>query len=469
MRVPEPTDDLLFLGIRQVADLIRTREVSPVELTRRAIERIERLNPRLNAFITVTADWALALARAAEEEIAADHYRGPLHGVPIGIKDLYDTAGVRTTAGSGVLSDNVPTEHSAAVARLLAAGAVVLGKQNLHEFAVGFTNLNAHFGTTHNPWDLTRIAGGSSGGTANSLATGLGYGGMGSDTGGSIRVPAAFCGITGLKPTYGRVSVRGVVPLSWTLDHAGPMARSAEDCALLLNAVAGYDPDDIFSVDVPTDDYAADVDWEIRGARIGIIREFLDDSRLDPVVKTTIETAIGVLESLGAAVDDVQLPGFDEMREAVNPIIRPESVAYHAHWVATRPEGYGPGILERFRDDAGIPGTKLASAMRVRARAIREHDRRLSHYDTIVGPTTPSTAPTIAELANGKEDPPFGLFTSPFDVNGLPALSVPCGFDGRGLPIGLMIVGRRWGERAVLRVGAAYQRATDWHGRRPPL
>ncbi len=464
---PASESDLLFLTIRDVGRLIRAREISPVELTRLALERIERLNSRLNAFITVTADWALALATAAEREIAGGTYRGPLHGVPIGIKDLYDTAGIRTTAGSGVLIDNVPTANCTAVARLLDAGAVILGKQNMHEFAAGFENLNAHFGTTHNPWDLTRITGGSSGGTANAIATGLGYAGMGSDTGGSIRVPSAFCGITGLKPTYGRVSVKGVVALSWSLDHAGPMARSAEDCGLLLNAVAGYDAGDVYSINVPTEDYTADVGRDLRGARIGIIRNFLDDPRLQPEVKSAVETGIGVLADLGAATEEVELPLLTEVRQTLLPIIKPESVAYHARWVETRPEGYGPGMLERFNDVGEFDATKYANALRVRAQAIREHDLLLSRYDALIGPTALFTAPTIAELADGTVQLPYGAFTSPFDVDGLPALSLPCGFDQPGLPIGMMLVGRRWGERTIVGIGDAFQRATTWHRKHP--
>jgi aspartyl-tRNA(Asn)/glutamyl-tRNA(Gln) amidotransferase subunit A len=458
---PPSPDDLAFLSIREAAALVRERQVSPVELTRIVLERIGRRNAALNAYITVTADWAFDLARQAEREIGEGRYRGPLHGIPIGLKDLFETAGIRTTAGSRVLADHVPTEHAPVVAKLLNAGAVVVGKHNMHEFAAGFTNINPFYGTAHTPWNLSHMAGGSSGGTAAAIAVGMCFGGLGSDTGGSIRVPASYCGISGIKPTYGRVSKRGVTPLSGTLDHVGPMARSAADCSLLLRAIAGYDPSDVDSADVPTDDYAADLDRDVAGLRIGIIANYLADSRLDPEVRIGVQRAIGVLTAAGARVDEVEVPDPEEMNRTLGVIVSAELAEIHAGWVETRVEDYSPELLKWIQESAALKATRLSAALRARRSSIRAADQLMRDYDALVGPTTPYVAPTA-------DVPDMGLFTESFDLNGLPALSVPCGFTQAGLPIGLMIVGRRWAERTVLRIGSAYQQLTDWHRRRPP-
>jgi aspartyl-tRNA(Asn)/glutamyl-tRNA(Gln) amidotransferase subunit A len=458
---PLSPDGLAFLSLREAAALIRTRQISPVELTRVVLERIESRNAVLNAYITVTADWALDRARQAEREIGEGRYRGPLHGVPIGLKDLFETAGIRTTAGSKILADHLPAEHAPVVHRLLEAGAVVVGKHNMHEFAAGFTNINQFYGTVENPWKSGHLAGGSSGGTAAAIADGMGFGGLGSDTGGSIRVPAAYCGISGIKPTYGRVSKRGVTPLSGTLDHVGPMARSAADCAFLLRPIAGYDPGDVDSADVPTDDYAADLDRDVVGMRIGVIANFLADSRLDPEVRAGVQQAIEVLAAAGARVDEVLVPDPDEMNRALGVIVSAELAEIHAGWVETRAGDYSPELLDWIKRSADLKATRLSAALRARRASIRAADQMMRAYDALVGPTTPHAAPT-------QELPDMGLFTESFDLNGLPALSVPSGFTGSGLPIGLMIVGRHWAERTVLRVGDAYQRLTDWHQRRPP-
>ena len=466
-----PNDgELGYLSIREAANLIRARKLSPVELTAAVLDRIDRLD-HLNAYITVTRDWAMALAKAAEEEIMKGNYRGPLHGIPIGLKDLYDTAGVLTTAGSKVLANNIPNTHATVVARTLEAGAVIVGKQNMHEFAAGFSGVNPHFGTPLNPWDTDHLAGGSSGGTAAALAAGLCLGGMGSDSAGSIRVPSSFCGLTGLKPTYGRVSVKGVVPLSWTLDHSGPMARSVEDCALLLNAIAGYDPDDIFSVNTPIEDYTATLERGISGLRIGVITDYLENPGLDAEVKDVVQTGIKVLEKLGATIEELRLPGLEELRQAYHAIIFAERFAYHTQWIESRAEGYGADFVERTQSRAAdISVPQLAEAYRHRTAAIRSFALLMESYDLLVGPTTPFTAPAIIDgLPVIPDSRLYGLFTGPFNVAGLPALSLPCGFNTQGLPIGMMIVGRHWGEATVLRAGAAYQSVTDWHRRRPDL
>jgi aspartyl-tRNA(Asn)/glutamyl-tRNA(Gln) amidotransferase subunit A len=453
--------DLAFLSIRDVAALVRARQVSPVELTRIVLERIDRQSGRLNAYITVTADWAMELARQAEREIGAGRYRGPLHGIPLGLKDLFETAGVRTTAGSRILADHVPSEHAPVVAKLLDAGAVVVGKHNMHEFAAGFTNINPFYGTAHTPWNVEHLAGGSSGGTAAAIADGLCFGGLGSDTGGSIRVPASYCGISGLKPTYGRVGKRGVTPLSGSLDHVGPMARSAADCALLLKAIAGYNPADVDSVDVPTDDYTADLGRDLTGLRIGIIGNFLGDSRVDSEVRAAAERATEALGSAGARLDRVEVTNPDEQNRILGVIVSAELAEIHATWVESRSGDYSPELLGWIQQSSELKADRLSAALRRRKESIRAADQLMREYDALIAPTTPIVAPT-SEVAD------MGLFTELFDLNGLPALSIPCGFNQAGLPIGLMIVGRRWGERTVLRIGDAYQQLTNWHRRRPP-
>lgn len=468
-------DDLAFLSIREAGALIRTGKTSPVELTRLMLDRIERLNPELRAYITVTNAWAIELAEKAENELRSGHDRGPLHGIPIGLKDLYETAGVLTTAGSGVLADNIPAENATTVRKLLEGGAVVLGKHNLHEFAMGGSSMNYHYGWVRNPWNTEHSAGGSSGGTGAALAAGLCYGGMGTDTAGSIRVPAAFCGLAGMKATYGRVSVRGVIPESWTLDHAGPLARTVEDAALMLNQVAGYDPADIFCIDAPIADFTADLGMPIRGLRIGVIRDFMEDERLTPDVGSTVRKAVGVLADLGAEIDEVRIPDLDEIRAALANILRAELTVYHSGWIETKPEGYAPEILTRLKSSASLTMPGLVSALRTRTASIRRYDQLMEGFDAIVGPTVGVTAPAFEGLPERERDlaaptaPPYARYTNVFDLTGLPVLSAPCGFGTDGLPVGLSIVGKRWDERTVLRIGHAYQQATDWHLRRPPL
>ncbi|MBI2886058.1 MAG: amidase [Chloroflexi bacterium] len=465
--LPQPAQaDLPYLTIREAAELIRTRRLSPVELTEAVLQRVDSISSRLNAYITVTREWAMELARTAEAEITRGGYRGPLHGIPIGLKDLYDTAGVLTTAGSKVLADNVPTDHATAVHFLLWAGAVVVGKHNMHEFASGFTNINPHFGNAHTPYKLGHISGGSSGGTAAAVAAGLCLGGMGSDTAGSIRVPSSFCANSGIKPTYGRVSLKGVVPLSWTLDHTGPMARTAEDAAIMLNAVAGYDPSDPHSVNVPAEDYTADLRRGVRGLRLAVIKNYMDDSVLDAEVKGAVERATDTLRAAGATVMEATLPHLPEIRAVTGPIIRGERASYHAPWVTARAGGYDPALLSGIRASYGDSAVTLVNAHLTRTRAIRIYDALMEQYDALLCPTTPMVAPTMSPLPPGLL---YGQFTGAWDVTGLPALSVPCGYTADGLPMGLEIIGRRWGERTVLRIGHAYQQMTDWHTRRPPL
>ena len=436
-----------------------------MEITQECLERIERLNPALNAFITVTAESALAEARRAEAEILRGEWRGPLHGVPVALKDLIDTAGVRTTAASAIYKDRVPEQGAEVVRRLQQAGAVIVGKNNLHEFAYGGSSLVSYFGDVHNPWDLGRIAGGSSGGSAAAMVAGLAYASIGTDTAGSIREPAALCGCVGLKPTYGRVSSRGVVPLSLSLDHVGPLAATVADAAIVLQAVAGYDAADITTADVPVADYVAALREDAKSLRVGVPREYFFDD-LDVEVASAMEHALRGIATLVEEVKDVRLdvPVDRKLQTA-------ESYAYHAENVAKCPELYQPETLRRIR-----AGEKVSAAEYIQRRRELDEARRgigqiFADVDLLVTPTMPMPAPAIADL---KADPealrPAELKllrnTRPFNVWGLPAISVPCGFTQSGLPIGLQIAGPHWREDLVLRLAHAYERTTAWH-RRP--
>jgi aspartyl-tRNA(Asn)/glutamyl-tRNA(Gln) amidotransferase subunit A len=451
--------------ITELAQRIRRREVSPVEITQECLERIERLNPVLNAFITVTAESALADARRAEAEILRGEWRGPLHGVPVALKDLIDTAGVRTTAASALYKDRVPDHDAEVVRRLRQAGAVIVGKNNLHEFAYGGSSLVSYFGDVHNPWDVGRIAGGSSGGSAAAVVAGLAYASIGTDTAGSIREPAALCGCVGLKPTYGRVSSRGVIPLSLSLDHVGPLAATVADAAIVLQAIAGYDAADITTADVPVSDYVAALREEAKSLRVGVPREYFFDD-LDVEVASAMEHALRGIATLVAEVKEVRLdvPMDRKLQTA-------ESYAYHAENVAKSPELYQPETLRRIR-----AGEKVSAAEYIQRRRDLEEARRgigqvFADVDLLVTPTMPMPAPAIADL---RADPealrPAELKllrnTRPFNVWGLPAISVPCGFAQSGLPIGLQIAGPHWREDLVLRLAHAYEQATAWHKRR---
>jgi aspartyl-tRNA(Asn)/glutamyl-tRNA(Gln) amidotransferase subunit A len=429
------------------------------------LEKIEKLNPALNAFITVTADSALAQARAAEDEIAHGNWRGPLHGVPIALKDLIDTAGVRTTAGSALFKDRVPTEDAEIVRRLQEAGAVILGKNNLHEFAYGGSSLVSHFGDVHNPWNIAHIAGGSSGGSAAAVAAGLCYAAIGTDTAGSIREPAALCGCVGLKPTYGRVSSRGVIPLSLSLDHVGPLTAMVADAAVVLQAIAGYDAADVTTSDVPVPDYVSAVSESPKSLRVGVPRAYFYDD-LDAEVAAAMEHALAGIKTLVAEVKEVTLnvPTDRSLQSA-------ESYAYHADYVARSPEVYQPETLRRIRSGANVSAADYIQRRREMDEARRSICDAFTDVDVLVTPTMPMPAPRIDEL---KKDPnalrPAELRllrnTRPFNVWGLPAISIPCGFTQSGLPIGLQIAGPHWREEVVLRLAQAYEQATAWHKRR---
>jgi aspartyl-tRNA(Asn)/glutamyl-tRNA(Gln) amidotransferase subunit A len=446
--------------IVELAPRLRRKEISPVELTRACLERIAKLNPALNAFITVTAESALAEAQVAEIEISRGEWRGPLHGIPIALKDLIDTAGTRTTAASALFEKRVPTEDADVVRRLRRAGAVILGKNNLHEFAYGGSSLVSFFGDVHNPWNRAHIAGGSSGGSAAAVAAGLCYAAIGTDTAGSIREPAALCGCVGIKPTYGSVSARGVIPLSWSLDHVGPLAGSVGDAAVVLQAIAGYDPLDVCSADVPVSDYVSGLRDGAKTLRVGIPRAHFFEV-LDDEVRAAVERALAVIGTLVADVRDLQIEvSSDRTVQAA------ESFAYHIDHVARTPELYQPETLRRIRSGENISAVEYI----LRRRELELERRRardiFADVDLLVTPTMPIPAPVIADL---KRDPaalrPAELAwlrnTRPFNVWGLPAISVPCGFTNSGLPIGLQIAGPHWREDLVLRLAYPYEQAVN--------
>jgi len=448
------------LTMKQASEAIRKKSVSSVELTRACLARSEKLQPVLNAYITITGDQALEQARSLDLELARGKWRGPLHGVPIALKDNIDTAGVRTTGASELFEHRVPTEDAEVARRLKSAGAVLLGKLNLHEFAYGGTSAVTHFGPVHNPWDPTLTPGGSSGGPGAAVAADMCFASIGTDTAGSIRIPASYCGIVGLKPTYGRVSIRGIIPLSWSLDHAGPMCKTVEDTAIVLNAIAGYDAKDTTTVDVPVPDYVRGLHGATSKLRLGLPRKpFFDD--LSPDVGKAMDAALVTLGKLTAGAMDVSLPTpLDSF-----PIIRAEAYAYHEPWITKTPELYDPPVRAAILSGASIKADVYARALRELAETRRNIRQAFQNVDLLV-------LPTMA-------DPPFkievGLThnvsarnTLPFDVFGIPTISIPCGFTSAGLPIGLQIAGAPWAETAVLALAQAYEQATGWREQRRP-
>lgn len=431
--------------IAEVSELIRRVELSPIELVRDGLDVIERLNSSLNAFITVTAESALAEAKQAEAEIRSGHWRGPLHGIPIGLKDLIDTAGIRTTAASAIFHDRVPIEDADVVKRLRAAGAVFIGKQNLHEFAYGGSSLISHFGPVRNPVNPEFIAGGSSGGSAAAIATGMCFAAIGTDTAGSIRQPAALCGVVGLKPTYGIVSTQGIIPLSTSFDHAGPITRSVEDAAIVLDAIA-HGPAS----------YRDSLSHKIENFRIGIPRNYFFEN-LDVEISTSVERAIEAFEAMGCTIRDIEWP-LNEDRT----LFLAESHAYHHDKAATSPELYDPETLRRVRAGSDITeGQREAVSLKLQ-QIRRDIVAQIHDVDVLMTPTTPVPAPKISDLTKDiSQLRPAEILllrnTWPISVRGLPAISVPCGFTSQGLPIGLQIIGAPGEDAKVLRAAHEYE------------
>ncbi len=453
--------------IQQLSRQIRDRSISPVELTRDCLARIESLNSKLNAFITILADAALDQARRAEQEIRSGNCRGPLHGIPIGLKDILDTAGTRTTAASGVFKDRIPTEDAEVVRRLRAAGAIILGKQNLHEFAYGGSSMISVFGETHNPWDTTRITAGSSGGSAASVAAGLGFAAVGTDTAGSVRLPAAYCGVVGLKPTYGRISTRGVIPLSCSYDHVGPITNSVYDAALMLQVLAGYDPADPASIDAPVSDFVSATTQPPSRLRIGVVRKFFFDDVHSEIA--AIEKAIEIFRELHAEIREVELEVSTD-----RTLSSAESYAYHEQFLASSSELYQPATLARIQSGAKVSTSQALRASRD-LQASRHAIRKIfEEVDVLLTATVPIPPPAIADLHDHPDTlRPQELMmlrnTRPFNVWGIPTISVPCGFTRDGLPIGLQLAAAPWREDVVLQAAYAYEQATEWHKKLPSL
>jgi aspartyl-tRNA(Asn)/glutamyl-tRNA(Gln) amidotransferase subunit A len=471
------SQDFAYLTLKEASELVHSKAVSPVELTATCLKRIETYNPALNAFITVTRDQAMETARSMEAEQRRGNWRGPLHGIPIAIKDNIDTAGVRTTAASELFKDRVPSEDAEVVRRLKNAGAVLLGKTNLHEFALGGTSAVSYFGPVHNPWALDRIPGGSSGGSGAATAAGLCFGSLGTDTAGSVRIPASYCGVVGFRPTYGRVSSRGTVPDSWTLDQIGPLCRSVEDVALMLGAIAGYDELDPASVDVPVPDFRVALQMPPSKLRLGVPRIPFFDA-LDPEVDKATARAIEVLARLTAEVRDLTSPIVAApLLDIWTKVAGAESYTYHAKWLAESPEKYQLATRRRLASptNAGVQSmnsAEMKASTYLEARhqldLLRREIRKVfANVDLLILPTLPSPPVTVAQGA----DPTIVSIrnTAPFAVLGLPALSLPSGFTTAGLPIGLQIVGAPFAESTVLTLAHAYERETEWHKRHPKL
>ncbi|HLG72227.1 MAG TPA: amidase [Chloroflexota bacterium] len=462
-------EGILNLSLAQLAAAYRAGRVSPVEATQACLDRIEKLDGGLHAFITVTGELALSQARQAEADLKAGKDLGPLHGIPVALKDLYATKGIRTTAHSNVLREWVPDEDSTAAAKLAQAGTVLLGKLSMHEFAFGGPDNGSAFPPARNPWNPAYITGGSSSGSGGALAARMCFGSLGSDTGGSIRNPANMCGVAGIKPTYGLVSRHGVLPLSWSLDHCGPLARTVEDCAILLQAIAGHDPLDPASANVPIPDYRAAIGGSVAGLRLGVPRSWFDEGEgVDPKVLSAFEEAVRVLKDAGASVVEVDGTPFGEARAANTTILIAEAYAYHEENIRKQPHNYGPSVLNRVREGALLSAADYIQAQRCRA-AIGQRVRDIMrNVDLILSPAgaRPAQAFDGYDADVTYKTPSF---TNAFNLTGLPAMSVPCGFTSAGLPIGLQIAGRAFEETTVFRLAHAYEQATDWHTRAPAL
>jgi aspartyl-tRNA(Asn)/glutamyl-tRNA(Gln) amidotransferase subunit A len=457
---------LCYADIATLGRMYRAREVSPVEVTAAALARIRALDGRINAFITVLEESALAQARQAEAELADGHDRGPLHGVPVSLKDLIDTAGTRTTAASRLWRDRVPAETATLARRLEQAGAVLIGKCNLLEFAYGI--VHPDYGQCNNPWDTGRTSGGSSSGSAAAVAAGMGYGSIGTDTGGSIRIPAAYCGVVGLKPTYGRVSLHGVCPLSWSLDHAGPLARTVEDCAILLGAVAGPDPRDRHCLPAPPPDYRAALGGAIRGLRIGVLTQHLGPD-LRPGVGAAFEAAVAELERAGMQVRQIEIPSLAEADQPLLDAIMPEATHVHRDWLRERPGDYAELTRQQLEHGARIAAVDYLAAQAYRERLRAEFLAALRDVDILASPTVPWEAPAEDPPVDGGEGAQEARRTGPYNLTGLPAISLPCGFGPEGMPLGLQLAAAPLAEPLLLRAAAAYERRAGWGLARPAL
>jgi aspartyl-tRNA(Asn)/glutamyl-tRNA(Gln) amidotransferase subunit A len=464
------SNDLCYLSLSEAAAGLRRKDFSPVELVKACLNRIESIDNRLHSFITITGDLALRQAEQAAQEITSGNYRGPLHGIPIALKDLYATKGIRTTCHSALLEHWVPDYDATTVAKLHEAGVVLLGKLGMHEFAFGGPSVDAPFPAVRNPWNVAHIPGGSSSGSGAAVAAGLCYGALGSDTGGSIRTPSSHCGIVGIKPTYGRVSRYGVVPLSWSLDHAGPMARSVEDCAILLQAIAGYDAKDPASANVAVPDFSAGLKDGIKGLRVGVPRAgwFDENKGTDSETEAAFNQSLKVLQALGATILEIDGHPFSVARKANQTILISEAYAYHEKTLQSTPEKIGSSARRRILEGAFITAADYITALRARTVLNEQIRANFSRVDVFATPSAPRP-PEAFETMDPNEGNLRPSFTNPFNLTGLPAISVPCGFTQGELPSGLQIVAQPFEESLALRVAYTYEQATEWHKRRPTL
>jgi aspartyl-tRNA(Asn)/glutamyl-tRNA(Gln) amidotransferase subunit A len=477
------TWDLEGLTIDELGPLIRKKKISPLELTRYYLDRITKLNPRLNAYLALTEEQAVAAAKKAEREIRLGNYRGPLHGIPVSIKDNIATKGTTTTAGSKILSDWVPDFDATVVARLKEAGAVILGKTNMHEWAKGSNSINPFYGTPYNPWDTTRVPGGSSSGSAVAVAAGLCLASIGTDSAGSVRNPAALCGTVGLKPTLGRISSFGGVAGTggYTVNHFGILSRTVKDCAMVLGKIAGQDPKDPLSSDEPVPNYITPMKLPVKGMKVGIIKGYFDRCILAEV-RQAFEQAVGMLKTLGMKTQEVSIPHIDLVPALQAASTRPEANSDHDHYLRTRPRDYSPALLYSLIAGLLTPAPVYVTAQRVRRLLCQEFDDAFGKVQVIVAPTLFSPAPTIDDCNRGyvEEDGKkinltdragnfLTRYTIPFNVTGLPTMSVCCGFSSSGLPIGMQISAPSFMEGRVFQVAHAYERAAGWYQRKPPL
>ena len=463
------SQELCYLTIAEASRQIAAGQLSPVELTRAYLERIDALGPKLHAFVTVTGDLAMQQAHAAERDIASQGPRSPMHGIPFALKDIYDTAGIATTGHSRLTRNRMPEANAACTERLLQAGGILLGKLATHEFATGGPSYDLPWPPANNPWRLDRFPGGSSSGAGAAVAAGLAPGAMGSDTGGSVRLPAAYCGLAGMKPTFGRVSKRGILPLSWSLDNAGPLTWTVEDNAMMLQIIAGYDPLDSSSANCPAPDYLASLDEGIAGMRIGLARHFYErDAIAEPVVLDAMNNAVGVLRDLGAEVVEVELPSLDLFQACNRIITMCEAFAIHEHSLINQPEDYGAVTRYRILPGAMISATEYLAALRQQRECAEQTLAVLDTVDVLLTATTYGPAPVQASMraeANFARPP----LTNPFNLTQLPALSICNGYAADGLPLAMQIAGRRFDEATCYRVAHAYEKATPWRERRPQL
>lgn len=463
--------DISNLTISNALEQLRTKVYSAMELTETCLHQIARLNADFQAFINPVPDMAVKAAMQADvlyNSRSLGQGDLPLLGIPLGLKDLINMAGVPTTAGSKFFKDNFPGEDAPVVSRLKNSGGVVLGKTNLHEIALGVTGVNPHYGVAKNPWDPSRICGGSSSGSAVAVSLGMSLAAIGTDTGGSIRIPASLCGVVGLKPTYGRVSSYGVIPLSWNLDHVGPLTRTVRDAASILSVIAGYDPQDPASINTPVDDYLVHLEESVKGWRIALAKgDYIETA--DTEVLLAVNQAAQVFKDLGAEIKEVDLSWFEQLALANSLMTQADGAAFHRERLMKHPDWFGADVLKRLQDGAAFTSSDYVSARRTQAEGRRRLELIFDEFVLLLLPTTPISAPLIEDTGSIQAARQLTRFTSPFNLTGLPALSIPCGFIKTGLPVGLQIISKHWGEAMILQAGYAFEQAAGWWSRHPEV